>query len=95
MAALSASGGRCTGKLSIHALRQKQCQGNNLILEQIREGNETIPLRMAPLVLFGTLITHLFGGSAGREGTAVQMGAAWPKDSGDLLRSMPWTGKYC
>lgn len=31
---------------------------------------------MAPLVLFGTLITHLFGGSAGREGTAVQMGGA-------------------
>jgi H+/Cl- antiporter ClcA len=29
---------------------------------------------MAPLVLFGTLITHLLGGSAGREGTAVQMG---------------------
>jgi H+/Cl- antiporter ClcA len=31
---------------------------------------------MAPLVLGGTLITHLFGGSAGREGTAVQMGGA-------------------
>jgi H+/Cl- antiporter ClcA len=31
---------------------------------------------MAPFVLFGTLITHLFGGSAGREGTAVQMGGA-------------------
>jgi hypothetical protein len=29
-----------------------------------------------PLVLGGTLITHLFGGSAGREGTAVQMGGA-------------------
>jgi H+/Cl- antiporter ClcA len=35
-----------------------------------------IPLRMAPMVLIGTLITHLFGGSAGREGTAVQMGAS-------------------
>jgi H+/Cl- antiporter ClcA len=31
---------------------------------------------MAPLVLLGTIITHLFGGSAGREGTAVQMGGA-------------------
>lgn len=31
---------------------------------------------MAPLVLFGTLVTHLFGGSAEREGTAVQMGGA-------------------
>ena len=31
---------------------------------------------MAPLVLLGTVLTHLFGGSAGREGTAVQMGAS-------------------
>ncbi|MEP6932062.1 MAG: chloride channel protein, partial [Flavobacterium sp.] len=35
-----------------------------------------IPLKMVPLVLSGTLLTHLFGGSAGREGTAVQMGGA-------------------
>ncbi|RJE90224.1 voltage-gated chloride channel protein [Paenibacillus sp. 1011MAR3C5] len=48
-------------------------RGNNLVLEQVHSGNGNIPLRMAPLVLFGTLITHLFGGSAGREGTAVQM----------------------
>ncbi|MGV3622184.1 MAG: chloride channel protein [Archangium sp.] len=33
-----------------------------------------VPARTGPLVLFGTLLTHLFGGSAGREGTAVQMG---------------------
>jgi len=31
---------------------------------------------MTPLVLFGTILTHLFGGSAGREGTAVQMGGS-------------------
>jgi len=35
-----------------------------------------LPLRMAPMVLVGTVLTHLFGGSAGREGTAVQMGAS-------------------
>ncbi|MHC5830407.1 MAG: chloride channel protein, partial [Nostoc sp.] len=35
-----------------------------------------IPFRMAPLVLLGTDLTHLFGGSAGREGTALQMGAS-------------------
>ncbi|MGF7186390.1 H+/Cl- antiporter ClcA [Desulfitispora alkaliphila] len=51
-------------------------KGNNLIIEQIQGGKETIPLRMAPLVLFGTIMTHLFGGSAGREGTAVQMGSS-------------------
>lgn len=51
-------------------------RGNNLILEEIHDPKKVIPLRMAPLVLIGTLLTHLFGGSAGREGTAVQMGAS-------------------
>ncbi|AZK49111.1 voltage-gated chloride channel family protein [Paenibacillus lentus] len=55
---------------------KRSIQGNNLILEQIQSGDERIPLRMAPLVLFGTLATHLLGGSAGREGTAVQMGGS-------------------
>lgn len=64
-------------------------KGNNLILEQINNGNETIPLRMAPLVLFGTLVTHLFGGSAGREGTAVQMGGSLAEWFGRALRVSP------
>jgi H+/Cl- antiporter ClcA len=51
-------------------------KGNNLLLEEYETPKKTIPLKMAPLVLFGTIITHLFGGSAGREGTAVQMGGA-------------------
>jgi len=50
--------------------------GNNLIMDQIHQPGGGVPRRMAPLVLFGTLITHLFGGSAGREGTAVQMGGS-------------------
>ncbi len=51
-------------------------RGNNLILDEIHQPRTLIPLRMVPLVLGGTLATHLFGGSAGREGTAVQMGGA-------------------
>jgi H+/Cl- antiporter ClcA len=47
--------------------------GNNLLLENIHEPKETIPLKMAVFVYLGTIITHLFGGSAGREGTALQM----------------------
>ena len=50
--------------------------GNNLIVEQIHQPGGGVPAKMAPLVLLGTLITHLFGGSAGREGTAVQMGGS-------------------
>ncbi|MEO7978969.1 chloride channel protein [Flavobacterium sp.] len=51
-------------------------KGNNLLLEEYENPKEVIPFKMAPLVLLGTLLTHLFGGSAGREGTAVQMGVA-------------------
>lgn len=65
---------------------KNSAKGNNLILEQIGEGQETIPLRMAPLVLFGTLVTHLFGGSAGREGTAVQMGGSLAEWFGKRIR---------
>jgi H+/Cl- antiporter ClcA len=50
--------------------------GNNLLLEEIHQPTKIIPLRMAPLVLLGTNLTHLFGGSAGREGTALQIAAA-------------------
>jgi H+/Cl- antiporter ClcA len=50
--------------------------GNNLVIDTIHDDGPEIPLRMAPMVLVGTVLTHLFGGSAGREGTAVQMGAS-------------------
>ena len=67
-------------------LGQKVEAGNALIIEQIREPVDGIPWRMAPLVLIGTLITHLFGGSAGREGTAVQMGGSLASTLGNLFR---------
>ncbi|HEX2571099.1 MAG TPA: chloride channel protein [Polyangia bacterium] len=50
--------------------------GNNLIIDTVHEDSPQIPVRMAPMVLLGTVLTHLFGGSAGREGTAVQMGGS-------------------
>lgn len=48
--------------------------GNALLQAEYHSASQTIPLRMAPMVLLGTLVTHLLGGSAGREGTVVQMG---------------------
>lgn len=50
--------------------------GNNLVIDTIHDDGPEVPLRMAPMVLVGTVLTHVFGGSAGREGTAVQMGAS-------------------
>lgn len=49
-------------------------RGNNLLIDEVHEPGAGVPRRLAPLILIGTLLTHLFGGSAGREGTAVQMG---------------------
>lgn len=63
--------------------------GNNLLLDEIHSPQATLPLRMVPLVLIGTLLTHLFGGSAGREGTAVQMGGALADQLRSLLRLRP------
>lgn len=50
--------------------------GNNLLIDTIHNPQNFIRFRMAPMVLTGTLVTHLFGGSAGREGTALQMAGA-------------------
>jgi H+/Cl- antiporter ClcA len=59
----------------------KGCEGgNNLVLEEIHKPSAGVPGRLAPIILLATILTHLFGGSAGREGTAVQMGgglAGW------------------
>jgi len=73
--ALLPLGGLVIG-LMYHYFGNSVVKGNNLLLEELHTPKKIIPLKMAPLVLLGTLITHFFGGSAGREGTAVQMGGA-------------------
>lgn len=50
-------------------------RGTNLILSSIRS-NEQVSILMAPLIFVSTVITHLFGGSAGREGAALQIGGS-------------------
>jgi H+/Cl- antiporter ClcA len=60
--------------------------GNNLIIEQIHTPGGGVPRRMAPFILGATLLTHLCGGSAGREGTAVQMGGSLASAYARLLR---------
>ncbi len=72
--------------LAYHYWGKEVVNGNNVLLEEFHSPKKIIPLIMAPLVLFGTLITHLFGGSAGREGTAVQMGAAISDQFSKLFR---------
>lgn len=50
--------------------------GNNLLIDSIHDPKGIIPFKMAPFVYLGTIVTHFFGGSAGREGTALQMAGA-------------------
>jgi H+/Cl- antiporter ClcA len=64
--------------------------GNDLVVDTVHGRGDGIPLRMAPLIFVGTVATHLCGGSAGREGTAVQMGAGI---IGGLVRHVPWLGR--
>jgi H+/Cl- antiporter ClcA len=50
--------------------------GSNLLIDEIHDPKNVVPLRLAPLILCSTVVSHLFGASVGREGTAVQMGGA-------------------
>jgi H+/Cl- antiporter ClcA len=61
--------------LTYHYGAGRASGGNNLVLDQIHEPTEHLPRRMAPLILIAAVITHLFGGSAGREGVALQVSA--------------------
>lgn len=70
-----------------HRFGGSASQGNNLVIEEVHSNQSHISLRMAPLVLAGTVLTHLFGGSAGREGTAIQMGASLADTLQRALRS--------
>lgn len=72
--------------LVYHWLGEPVAAGNNLIIDEIHDPKKVVPLRMVPLVLGGTVISHLFGASVGREGTAVQMGGALADQLTHLFR---------
>ena len=53
----------------------KSSKGTNLVITAI-QSNEEVPLKMTPLIIVSTILTHLCGGSAGREGAALQVGGS-------------------
>ena len=59
--------------LAYHYGGGRAVEGNNLILDEIHDPQAWVPRRMAPMIFVGTVLTQLFGGSAGREGAAIQM----------------------
>lgn len=62
--------------------------GTNTVIAAI-QSDEQLPFRLAPLIFIATLLTHLVGGSAGREGAALQMGGAIGNGIGRALRLNP------
>lgn len=58
-------------------------RGTNLVISSIRS-QDSIPFTMAPLIFISTILTHLFGGSAGREGAALQIGGSLGQQIGRL-----------
>lgn len=68
-----------------HVLHDEKDTGTNLVLAAIHSGKH-IPLKMAPLIFISTIMTHLFGGSAGREGAALQLGGSIGNTLGRLLK---------
>lgn len=63
----------------------KNDPGTNIIISSIRTEGK-IPVRMAPLIFVSAFITHLFGGSAGREGAALQIGGGLSAELAKLLK---------
>lgn len=63
----------------------KKDTGTNLLITAVHNSEQHVPVYLAPLIFGATLITHLFGGSAGREGAALQMGGSLGNTLGRIL----------
>ncbi|MBQ9148182.1 MAG: chloride channel protein [Oscillospiraceae bacterium] len=76
------------GLLSVgvyYLFRQSKNRGTNQLIDSVLHEKTVSPL-VAPLIFIVTSITHLFGGSAGREGAALQMGGSVGSTIGKLLK---------
>ncbi len=68
-----------------HVSKREDDQGTNSVIAAVRS-EEKLRFRTAPLIFVGSIITHLFGGSAGREGAALQMGGSIGNGIGKLFK---------
>ncbi len=68
-----------------HLLQNEQDTGTNLVIAAL-QSKDDVPLKMAPSIFIGTIITHLFGGSAGREGAALQLGGSIGSSLGHAMK---------
>lgn len=84
--------GGLTIALLYRACGMEKDRGTNLVLAAVRE-HVPMPLRTAPLIFLSTILTHLVGGSAGREGAALQLGASISSKLGHKLGLEPGAGR--
>ncbi|MEG2008709.1 MAG: chloride channel protein [Oscillospiraceae bacterium] len=70
---------------ALYKLTKMETTNTNAIIDSIHFG-DNVPLRLVPVILIGTVITHLCGGSAGREGAALQIGGGLGCNIGRLFR---------
>ncbi len=68
-----------------HIMKNDNDGGTNLVISAVHSGDR-IPLRMTPSIFISTALTHLFGGSAGREGAALQIGGSIGNALGKLFK---------
>ena len=69
----------------IYRVSKMEGEGTNNIIDSIHDG-EKVPIMLVPVIFVSTAITHLVGGSAGREGAALQIGGGIGYRTGTLLR---------
>ena len=69
-----------------HRFGKTASQGMGLVFSVGHQSDDVIPKRLIPLAMVATWLTHLFGGSAGREGVAVQIGATFANFLGDVFK---------
>ena len=68
-----------------HFLKEDKNRGTNMVIESIYTDSDISP-GTAPAIFLGTILTHFSGGSAGREGAALQMGGSIGNQIGRLMK---------